>query len=371
MNLPFQSNRELKRANLRYVSEEQDGIKRQGKHPHFFYVTSRGKRIRDPRTLKRIQSLAIPPAYRDVWISADPRGHLQAIGKDDRNRKQYRYHPDWNELRNRNKFEKVIAFAEALPGIRLKTAKDLKLDGLPRRKILATVVRLLERTRIRIGNENYTRENHSYGLTTLRDRHVKIRGSGIHFEFRGKSGVHRSVDLNDRRLAKIIKACHELPGHELFQFLDADGARHKIRSEEVNAYLHEISGQEFTAKDFRTWAGTVFAATTLCEFAEFESAKQYKQNLNLAIERAAQILGNTKAVCRKSYIHPHIFEGYQDGTLLKAISKIGVVSTNGSELSALERAVIRFLKKRRQSKAGVADLLQQSLKHLKKKKLAA
>jgi DNA topoisomerase-1 len=284
----------------------------------FKYVGPNGRVIRRAAELKRIRSLAIPPAWTDVWICADPRGHLQATGRDARGRKQYRYHNDGRACRDENKFDRMQAFAAALPALRRRTEADLARQGLPREKVLATVVQLLEKSLIRVGNDEYARANRSFGLTTLRNQHVDVKGSTLKFEFRGKSGVRHSVDVNDRRLARIVKQCRDLPGQELFQYIDEDGVHRDVTSQDVNAYLKEISGEDFTAKDFRTWAGTVLAAVALREFEAGQSMTQAKKNVVQAIEAVAGMLGNTRSVCRKSYIHPAIIESYMDGSLLVA-----------------------------------------------------
>jgi len=278
--------------------------------------------------LARIKSLVIPPAWTDVWICADPRGHLQATGRDARGRKQYRYHPRFRQLRDEVKYSRLPAFAQALRRIRRRTAADVRKTGLPRVKVLAAAVQLLEKTLIRIGNEEYARANGSVGLTTMRDRHAKIRGAEVRFEFRGKSGKSHAVALHDARLARIVKACRDLPGYELFQYVDEHGERQTICSEDVNAYLREISGDDFTAKDFRTWAGTVLAAQALAHLARFKSQTEAKRNVLRAIECVASRLGNTKAVCRKAYIHPAIFAAYMDGRPM-ASDEAGVAAMIG------------------------------------------
>ncbi|HVF11272.1 MAG TPA: hypothetical protein VNA16_10735 [Abditibacteriaceae bacterium] len=261
-----------KAAGLRYVHDDRPGIRRKRAGKGFSYIDLDGQTIRDEKTLARIKSLAIPPAWKDVWICPSPNGHLQATGIDERGRKQYRYHPRWREVRDETKYTRMILFAGALPKIRERTAQDLAKPGLPREKVLAALVNLLEKTLIRVGNEEYANENKSYGLTTMRNRHVGVEGSTLHFQFRGKSGVYHRIDVQDRRLAKIIERLQDLPGQELFQYLDDEGQPQSVGSAEVNAYLKEISGEEFTAKDFRTWAGTVLASLALQEFEAFDSA---------------------------------------------------------------------------------------------------
>jgi DNA topoisomerase-1 len=285
------------------------------------YFGTDGETIKDADILARIKSLAIPPAWRDVWICPIAHGHLQATGIDAKGRKQYRYHPRWRAVRDETKYDRMRLFGRALPGIRARVERDLARSGLPREKILATIVRLLETTLIRVGNEEYARQNASFGLTTMQDRHVDISGATLTFEFRGKSGISHSIDLTDRRLAKIVKRSQDLPGYELFQYLDEQGTRRSVDSADVNAYLKEISGEEFTAKDFRTWAGTVLAARALQEFQTFDSQAQAKRNVVQAIEAVAKRLGNTKAVCRKCYVHPRVIDLYMDGSLLQTLKR--------------------------------------------------
>ena len=302
-------------AGLVYVTDERPGITRKGAGKGFAYYRPDGAKIVDTAERKRIDALAVPPAYADVWICPDPRGHLQATGRDDRGRKQYRYHEAYRAARDQAKYEHVIEFGDALPTIHAKTAEHLRKRGLPREKVLAAVVTILEKTLIRVGNDEYAEKNDSYGLTTLQDDHATIRGGKIRFEFTGKSGVEHGIDLKDKRLARIAAACQDLPGQELFQYLADDGTVVDVKSDDVNAYLREITGRDFTAKDFRTWAGTVLAAVALREFEAFDSEAQAKKNVVAAVERVAERLGNTKAVCRKCYIHPAVIETYMDGDL--------------------------------------------------------
>jgi DNA topoisomerase-1 len=335
-------------AGLRYVDDARvPGIRRIGSRSRVRYVGPKGRTIADRAELRRIKSLVIPPAWTDVWICPDPRGHLQATGRDARHRKQYRYHPRWRVVRDEAKYGRLITFAHALPKIRHRTRANLRLSGLQREKVLAVVVQLLEKTLIRVGNEEYARENHSFGLTTMRDSHAKIKGTTLRFEFRGKSGIEHAVDLRDARLAKIVKACQELPGYELFQYVDDAGARQTIDSADVNAYLRAISGEDFTAKDFRTWAGTVLAAKALAEVAAFKSTAEAKRNIVRAIESVAKRLGNTKAVCRKCYIHPAILDAYMDGATVATIrARAGKLARTGAGLSAEEVAVVGILERR-------------------------
>ena len=308
-----------KSAGLRYVCDDRRGIRREMGPLGFRYRGADGKLIRSAAELKRIRTLAIPPAWTDVWICADPRGHLQATGRDARGRKQYRYHNDWRASRDETKFDRMQAFAAALPGIRKQTEADLARPGLPREKVLATVVQLLEKSLIRVGNDEYAKANRSFGLTTLRSQHVDVRGATIKFQFRGKSGVHHSVDVNDRRIARIVKQCRDLPGQDLFQYIDDEGHHQDVTSQDVNAYLKEITGEDFTAKDFRTWGGTVLAAVALREIQPGASMTQAKKNVLQAIEAVAGMLGNTRAVCRKSYIHPAIVDSCMDGSIAQAV----------------------------------------------------
>ena len=316
-----------KAAGLRYVNDERTpGIRRIGQNNRFRYVDPSGRTITNPAERYRIRSLVIPPAWTNVWICTDPRGHLQATGRDARGRKQYRYHPRWREVRDEVKYGRLIAFAQALPRIRARAAADVRRTGLPREKVLAAVVQLLEKTLIRVGNEEYARHNKSFGLTTLREKHAKVNGSTVRFEFRGKSKIEHAIDLRDRRLARIVKACRDLPGYELFQYVDDDGDRQVVDSADVNAYVREISGQDFTAKDFRTWAGTVLAARNLAELGPAPSQAETKRNIVRAIEQVAKRLGNTKAVSRKCYIHPAVIDAYQQGVTIASGHEAAVVA---------------------------------------------
>jgi len=334
-------------AGLHYTTDSRPGIRRLRQGGSFRYVTPEGRTIRNADELRRIRALVIPPAWKDVWISADPRGHLQAVGRDARGRKQYRYHPKWRLVRDETKYHRLIGFAQALPAIRARTARDLRNPKLTREKVLAAVVQLLEKTLIRVGNDEYARENRSFGLTTLRDGHVAVNGGKVRFSFRGKSGVEHDIQLDDRRLARIIKACRDIPGYDLFQYLDEQGERHVVGSADVNAYLKEITGQDYTSKDFRTWAGTVLAAQTLQEFEKCESDSQAKRNIVQAVESVAKRLGNTKAVCRKCYIHPAILDAYMDGSMVKTLAdRVRRESRKSGDLTHNEAAVLAFLQKR-------------------------
>jgi DNA topoisomerase-1 len=337
-------------AGLRYVSDAMPGIRRLRAGKGFRYVTPDGKPVRDEAELGRIRALVIPPAWTDVWICPLPNGHVQATGRDARGRKQHRYHPRWREVRDSTKYDRLIAFGQALPRIRRRVGRDMAQPGLPRVKVLATVVRLLETTLIRVGNEEYARQNGSFGLTTMRDRHVEVNGKSLRFTFRGKSGIEHTVDLHDRRLARIVEQCQDVPGQELFQYLGDDGQRRTIDSADVNEYLRGITGADFTAKDFRTWAGTVLAARALQEFAAFDSQAQAKRNILRAIETVAKRLGNTRAVCRQCYVHPAVFDAYLDGTLLQTLSQ------------RVEKELVRSLSRLRPEEAAVLAFLQERLK---------
>ena len=304
-----------KAAGLRYVSDLMPGIRRKRAGESFAYEDADGNPVRDETTLTRIKRVVIPPAWTDVWICPNPLGHVQATGRDARKRKQYRYHEKWRVVRDAVKYDRMLAFAEALPKIRERTDKDLELHGMPREKVLATVVRLLEETRIRVGNEEYVKENGSFGLTTLRNRHVNVVGSEVRFKFKGKSGKHHDVHLQDRRLARIIKRFLDVPGQELFQYIDEDGEHHAVESSDVNDYIGEITGDDFTAKDFRTWAGTILAARFFREVEMTPETQGAKKELVRAIARVADELGNTPAVCKKCYIHPAVIAAYLAGGL--------------------------------------------------------
>ena len=334
-------------AGLRYVSDAVPGILRRRRGRAFHYRHADGAPVRDPRTLGRIRALAIPPAWREVWICSADDGHLQATGRDARQRKQYRYHRRWREVRDETKYGRLIPFSAALPRIRRRVARDLARPGLPREKVLATVVRLLETTRARIGNEEYARENESFGLTTLRERQVRVRGSRLKFRFRGKSGVEHAIELDDHRLAAIVRRMQDLPGEELFRYVDDDGETRRIESDDVNAYLREISGEDFTSKDFRTWAGTVVAARALYRIGTFETQTDAKRNIVQAIATVADALGNTKAVCRKCYIHPEIVQSYLEGQLGDFMQR-----EQGSR--AADKAVAALLKARSRQAAVAA-----------------
>ena len=306
-------------AGLRYVNDASAGIARRSAGPGFRYVNGGGRSVRDAATLARIRALAIPPAWTEVWICPREDGHLQATGRDARRRKQYRYHNRWRELRDEAKYGRLVAFGRALPRIRQQVARDLGRPGMPREKVLATIVHLLETTFVRVGNEEYARENESFGLTTLRDRQVRVDGSRLHLRFRGKSGVPHEIALTDRRIAQIVRHLQELPGQELFQYVDDDGATRGIESADVNAYLRSIAGDEFTSKDFRTWSGTLLCTRALRRLPPPPSPTAGKREVAAAIQAVARELRNTPAVCRKCYVHPAIIESYLDGRLEEAL----------------------------------------------------
>lgn len=309
-------------AGLLYVHDDREpGITRRRSGKGWSFRTPDGTAIRDAATIERIHKLAIPPAYSDVWICPDPRGHIQATGRDDKGRKQYRYHAAFREVRDSAKYEHVTAFAEVLPRIRSTVKAHMALHGLPRKKVLATIVYLLETTLIRVGNEGYARQNQSYGLTTLEDRHVDAHGADLRFEFKGKSNKVWKLKVHDRRVARIVRACHDLPGQHLFQYLDHDGHQHAVSSHDVNEYLREITGRDVSAKDFRTWAGTVLAALALHEFGTIDSEAKAKKNVRAAIERVSSRLGNTPTICRKCYVHPEVVNSYMSGDLLLEVKE--------------------------------------------------
>jgi DNA topoisomerase-1 len=333
-------------ASLRYVGDRIPGIRRRRAGGGFTYVDPAGRPVRDPETLHRIRALAIPPAWTGVWIAPMARAHIQATGRDARGRKQYRYHPRWRAVRDETKYGRLVAFGTALPRIRAAVARDLARPGLPRAKVLATVVRLLELSRIRVGNEEYARANGSFGLTTLRARHVDVTGSTVKLQFRGKGGKFHQVDVSDRRVARVVRRCQDLPGQELFRYLDAAGRPQRIDSADVNAYVRATAGQDFTAKDFRTWTGTVQAALALAGGAPFRSAAEARRNVVRAIERVAACLGNTVSVCRKCYVHPDVIAAYQEGELARP--RRSRAATRGAHgLAPEEAAVLALLRARR------------------------
>lgn len=329
-------------AGLRYVSDSAPGIRRRRSGNRFVFVGPGGKVIRKPKVIQRIRSLVIPPAWTNVWICPSSFGHLQAVGRDARGRKQYRYHVQYRQHRDRTKFEHMMAFGQALPRIRRRISRDLRLPGLPRQKVLAAIVRLLDRTSIRVGNVEYVRENHSFGLTTLRSRHVQITRSKLRFHFRGKSGQEHDIQLEDPRLARIVKQCNDLPGQDLFMYLNDEGKPAKISSEDVNEYIRDIASQDFTAKDFRTWAGSSLALLELQALGVAGTASAAKRNLVAAIKTVAQKLGNSPAACRKYYVHPAVLEGYTRG-LLAGLSDQHLAGKGACALRKEELALMKLL----------------------------
>jgi DNA topoisomerase-1 len=341
-------------AGLRYVSDDQPGYTRKATGDDFEYFDTEGKPIRDEQRLLRIKRLAIPPAYTDVWICPSANGHIQAMGRDTRGRKQYRYHERWRAARDENKYDRMVLFGEALPKIRKRVEADFALPGLQQNKVLATVVQLLQRTFIRVGNEEYARDNKSFGLTTMKGRHVDVTGSKLRFRFQGKSGIKHDVDIQDRRIAKIVAKVQDLPGQNLFQYLDDDGEARDITSQDVNDYLREITGEDFTAKDIRTWAGTVLAAIALNAAGAFETKKQAKANIKNAIGAVAKILGNTPAICQKCYIDPVVLESYLDGDIIEGLKRKPdeALESEAVDLRASEVAILKFLQAKLAKKAA-------------------
>ena len=337
-------------AGLRYVADSVRGIRRRRRGKGFVYIAPGGSTIADPAEIAWIRSLAIPPAWTDVWICPYPNGHLLATGRDAKGRKQYRYHPRFREVRDSAKYEHLIAFAHALPEIRARIQADMALRGLPRQKILATIVNLLESTLIRVGNDDYARQNDSYGLTTLKNRHVKVEGAEVLFRFTGKSGKQWSLRVRDRRIARVIRSCQELPGQDLLEYVDEDGKVQSVTSTDVNAYLREITGEDITAKDFRTWAGTVLAMDCLCEAESSGSRAQAKKTVKDTIACVAARLGNTPTICRTCYVHPAILTHYLEGGPDMPMSKAGGAVHGGHCLTATEAAVLKLLEKERRKR---------------------
>ena len=334
------------RAGLKYVTDGFAGISRRRAGSGWVYFAPNGTRIRDADKRKRLNSLAIPPAWTDVWICPDPDGHIQATARDARGRKQYRYHTSYREARDRSKFRHMLEFSEILPLLRERIERDLRGDTLDRNQVLATVIRLLDRTLIRVGNDEYARENKSFGLTTLRRRHVNVSGNSLTFSFRGKSGVEHNVSLTDKRLARIIQRCQELPGQEIFQFVDAGGKRQAVTSDDVNERLREITGRDITAKDFRTWGGTMSAAMALATIGPAASRREADRNVLKALETVCQRLGNTRTVCRKYYVHPALIEAYLMGRTVPLPSVAMRHHIRRHKIAALRRdevAVLQFL----------------------------
>src|SRR3981081_48029 len=344
-------------AGLRYVRDERPGFTRKSHGKKFEYFDTQGKRIKGKSDLMRIRSLVIPPAWNDVWICPSPNGHLQATGRDAKGRKQYKYHSAWREVRDETKYDRIIVFAEALPRIRVRVDKDLRLPDLRREKILATIVRLLEVSLIRIGNEEYAKSNRSFGLSTTRNRHADVDGSRIRFHFRGKSGKLHEVEISDRRLAKIVERCQDLPGQQLFQYLDESGNPVQVGSEDVNEYIQSIVGQTFTAKDFRTWAGTVLAAIALQKMEQVDCEAAAKKNILIAIEAVAKLLGNTTRICRRCYVHPSILNSYMDGTLANQLQ------------TKADSEIVHRLKRLKPEEAAVLAFLRQELRERSQQEL--
>lgn len=330
-------------AGLLYASDAEPGWTRRKLRGGFAYFDLRGEMIRDERKLLRVRALAIPPAWQEVWICASPRGHVQATGRDERGRKQYRYHADWTALRDEVKFDRLVEFAKALPAIRRQIDRDMRRRGLPREKVVAAVVRLLDETLIRVGNDEYRRANHSYGLTTLQNRHVAVGTSELRFSFKGKSGKLWQLKLHDRRIARLVRACQDIPGQNLFQYLDGDGDPRPIGSHDVNGYIQGLLGAGFTAKHFRTWAGTVQAALSLRARAPFESQGQAKRKLNAALDEVAARLVNTRAVARRCYVHPAVIEAWLAGELPAALERAAKKSRARRGLRREEAMVLAFL----------------------------
>lgn len=339
---------EARDAGLRYSNDAKPGIRRRTHGQRTSYLRADGSALKDKATLLRIKRLAIPPAWTDVWISPHENGHIQATGRDARGRKQYRYHPDWHRRRDENKFNRMMAFARALPRIRGRVKRDLARRGMPRDKVLATVVRLLETTLIRVGNDEYARNNDSYGLTTMRNRHARVAGQEVRFTFRGKSAKRHEISLRDSQVARIVRRCQEIPGQDLFAYEDEEGQPHDIGSQDVNEYLRSIAAADFTAKDFRTWAGTVLAAIALREFEAVSHETQARKNVVTAIEAVARMLGNTPAVCRKCYVHPEILESYLAGDTIATIRQraAGRIERSLSRLKPEEAAVLVLIERR-------------------------
>jgi DNA topoisomerase-1 len=337
-------------ARLTYVSDEAPGIRRRRAGSGFVYLDRRGQRVSSATTLARIRSLAVPPAWTNVWICPTPAGHLQATGRDARGRKQYRYHDEWRTLRDRMKYDHVLRLAEHLPAIRARVERDLRRRGLSRDAVIAAVVRLLDRSLIRVGNDEYVRENGSFGLTTLRERHVEVRGDTIRFRFRGKSGARHSVEVEDGAVARLLRRCMRLPGKALFRYQDEAGEPRTVDSDAVNDYLRRITGEDFTAKDFRTWHGTVLAAWALKDVGPFETKAESRKRVAAAVDEVAARLGNTPAVCRACYIHPELIAAYLNGSL--ATLRRGARNGNGTGLTREEAGVLRFLQPRRTRRAA-------------------
>jgi len=341
--IPFQTDPQKSAtvAGLRYVRGEGPGIVRVRAGKGFRYSGPDGKPIRDERTLERIRSLVIPPAWSQVWICPSENGHLQAVGRDAKGRKQYRYHPEYRRIRDTTKFGRMLAFGAALPKIRQRVDRDLKRTGLPKEKVLATVIRILENTCMRVGNEEYAKQNDSYGLTTLKDNHVQIHGGRLRFHFRGKSAQQQDIELSDARLARIVKQCRDIPGYELFQYVEDDGSHCRIDSADVNNYLRDITGEDFTAKDFRTWGGTGLATLVFEEMGTPNTEGEAKKNIVAGIKSVAEKLGNRPATCRKYYVHPAVIDSYMDGSLFDILRRCSCVENK----ARVEECITTLLKR--------------------------
>lgn len=340
----IESSKMAEKAGLQYVHDAEPGLRRKRWGRGFTYLDKKGKHITNSRQRERLDSLAIPPAWTDVWICADPQGHIQATGQDEKGRKQYIYHPEWEKVRNEVKFNRLAAFGQVLPGLRAQVKEDLQARKLSQQKVTALIVRLLDDTLLRIGNPAYAAENDSYGLTTLQDEHTAVSGSQIIFSFPGKSGKQQEAALQDRQLARLVRRCQELPGQHLFQYIGEDGDIHAITSTEVNDYLRSHTGQDFTAKEFRTWGATIAAASKLAELGGPQTEQEGKKNVVTAVQHAAELLGNTPAVCRQYYIHPAIAEAYVEGKLAHVVQEMqsGKIAVEAG-LSEMETAVILLL----------------------------
>jgi DNA topoisomerase-1 len=342
-----------KAAGLRYVTDASPGYTRKASGKGFSYLDADGNLVKDKELIQRFNKLVIPPAYTKVWISPYENSHLQFTGTDAAGRKQYRYHADWNKLRNQSKYHRLQSFATHLPAIRKQVDEHLQRSKLDHDKVLALVVRLMELTSIRIGNESYKKLYGSYGLTTMMDKHVKIEGSNINFEFKGKKGVYHKIDLQSKKLARLVKQCRDIPGKELFQYYDDEGKRCTIDSGDVNSYLKQITGEDFTAKDFRTWAGSVSSLYAFKEAGEFENQTQCKKNIISVLDEVAITLGNTRTVCKKYYVHPTVIKSYEEGTLFKYIANLDEdKDVKASELSTAERALLEILEKEKLAEAS-------------------
>jgi DNA topoisomerase-1 len=355
--LPLTAPEAAKEAGLRYTIDDRPGIRRRRRGRSFQYLDRDGRTITDPEERARINALAIPPAWTDVWICPSPNGHLQATGRDARGRKQYRYHPRWRQMRDEVKYGRMIAFGEALPRIRRQVDRDIARRSLSKPRVVATVVRLLDETSIRVGNDEYARENKSFGLTTMQKRHVDVEGSRIMFRFRGKGGKLSDVDVTDPRVARVVRRCEGLPGQHLFQYVDDDGDVEDVDSDDVNEYLREVTGENFTAKDFRTWSGTVLAAWALEELGEAGSPTQAKRQVVRAVESVAKELGNTPAVSRSSYVHPQVIEAHLEGNLTRELGEKATrrVAEGMDELTPQEAAVLALLRRRLEAETRRAD----------------